>query len=261
MMRQSIRNVCLSVTILLAACAQAPALPPVQPYTMVQLDNLRYRAVLVAGDGSLPVFDNAVEGMVSYLRTHGVPDSSMVRLSAIPATFARSGIRSATLDHVLDAIGQMKPGPGEGCLVFATSHGAYRRGLALTATGTGFLDPGELDRALAQGCGNAPTVVVMSGCFTGTFARPPMARANRVILTAASPTRTSFGCGAGRDFTVYDKCFLDGLGTGGTWAQEYDRVSRCVSATETEDHVLPSQPQKWLGSAVPDFPLPKQSPR
>ena len=93
-------------------------------------------------------------------------------------------IQNAAKPNVFDAIATMRPGAGKGCLVFVTAHGERGEGLYLPAGGDDmFLDPARLDRALAQGCGEAPTVVVMSGCYSGIFARPPMTRANRVILT------------------------------------------------------------------------------
>ena len=47
----------LAVLIVLAVsgCATAPELPPVQPYGAAALAKVRYKAVLVAGDGCLPV--------------------------------------------------------------------------------------------------------------------------------------------------------------------------------------------------------------
>ncbi|MEI9985031.1 MAG: hypothetical protein WDN69_18625 [Aliidongia sp.] len=54
----------------------------------------------------------------------------------------------------------------------------------------GTITPEQLDRALAGGCADAPTVVIVSGCATGDWAAPPMARPNRLILTAAAGERT-----------------------------------------------------------------------
>ena len=217
-----------------------------------------WKAVLVAGDASLPVFDDAVEDMAARLRERdGVPPGDIQRLSAAPAIVAHDGARPATLDNVLDAVASMGPAAGQGCFVFATSHGARGYGLVLTAEdGREALSPAALDRALVRGCGNAPTVVVVSGCFTGIFAQPPMTRANRVVLTAARPDRTSFGCGAGRAYTVYDRCLLDIWDAGGTWRHAYDVIRRCVASEERRGRFTPSEPQAWFGAAVAALPLP-----
>ncbi len=216
----------------------------------------RYKSVLVAGDGRLPVFDNAVRDVAKRLRASGGSAASdMQRLSSAAPTIAHGGVRLASLDNVLGAIAAMRPAAGQGCLVFATSHGGQDRGLWLQATDE-FLTPRDLDRALTKGCGDAPTVVVISACFSGVFAEPPMARPNRVVLTAARPDRTSFGCGAGRVYTAYDKCLLDALDAGGTWPRAYAAIQSCVVAEEQRNDATPSEPQAWFGRAVANLELP-----
>ena len=250
-----LRSIILMLVLFGSACAAAPELPPVQPLDAAALASVRFKAVLVAGDGRLPVFDNAADAMADLLKGRGatVPNG-LQRLSAAPGVVAREGVRSASLDHVLDAIRAMRPGAGEGCFVFATSHGAPYRGLALGEAGE-FLGPAALDRALARGCGTAPTVVIVSGCFTGNFAQAPVARANRIVLTAARADRASFGCGAGRTYTVYDRCLLDALDEGGSWQQAYASMQQCVVEEERNGRFQRSHPQASFGSAVAGWPL------
>ncbi len=271
------------IILAISACAAAPGRSTVPPRHAAAPAKMRYKAVLVAGDGRLPVFDNAVDGVAARLRERGgVAPGGLQRLSAAPAVVARRGVRSASLDHVLDAIRAMRPGAGEGCFVLATSHraprpgrargaaaallperrhvargrpGAPGRGLALGEAGE-LLDPTALDRALASGCGDAPTVVIVSGCFSGNFAQAPMARANRVILTAARADRASFGCGAGRTYTVYDRCLLAALDGGGSWREAYGSVRRCVEGEERDGGFQRSHPQAYFGPAVAGLGLP-----
>jgi hypothetical protein len=143
--------------------------------------------------------------------------------------------------------------------VFATSHGGKNEGLWLSASEE-FLTPAALDHALLRGCGNAPTEVVVSSCFSGSFAQPPMTRPNRIVLTAARPDRTSFGCRAGRTYTVYDQCLLGALDAGGTWQQAFATVKACVAAEEARDDVTPSEPQAWFGAQVAGLALPVRGP-
>jgi len=243
-MRQVVAMLACAALLAVTAAAREPASAPTG-----------YKAVLVAGDASLPVFDNAVASVAARLRERGVAKDDIQLLSAAPGVVAREGARPASLDGVLDAISTMAPGAGQGCFVFATSHGAPGAGLVLAATHE-VLDPAALDAALAEGCGTAPTVVVISACFSGLYARAPMTRPNRIVLTAARPDRTSFGCGAGYTYTVYDRCLLDALGGGGTWRQAYAAIRRCVSAVERQGRFEPSEPQAWFGPAVGDLALP-----
>ena len=200
-------------------------------------------SVLVAGDDSLPVFDNAVSAMLAALP----PGTRVARLSTSPSVAGQPGIASATLPHVLAAVAAMHPASGQSCLVFATSHGTHHAGLWLSRQDE-YLSPAALDRALQSGCGHAPTVVVISSCYSGSFARPPMARANRIVLTAARADRSSFGCGAGRTYTVYDQCLLAALDHGGTWRQAYASVQTCVRVQERLDGEMASLPQAWFGA-------------
>ena len=204
------------------------------------------QAVLIAGDGSLPVFDNAVAGIRARLT-----DADVLSATA-------KGAHAATLAHVLGSIASMHPARGQGCFVFATSHGARNDGVWLSVNDE-YLTPAALDRALDAGCGDAPTAVVISACFSGNFAQPPMARANRVVLTAARADHTSFGCQAGRSYTVYDKCLLDGLDAGGNWRRVYGFVKACVRAEEKRENVSASGPQGWFGAEVVGLAPPVQA--
>jgi hypothetical protein len=211
-----------------------------------------YKAVLIAGDRSAPAFDHATAAMRDLLLTRQVAPTDIQRLSAAPGVAEPS-----TLRNVLSAISQLHPGPGQSCFVFTTSHGAYRDGLVLAASDN-FLTPAALDRALVSGCGNAPTVVIISGCFSGDFARPPMARANRIVLTAARDDRPSFGCSTEFQYTVYDRCLLETMDRAGTWRAAYAIIRGCVSAREKELRFPASEPQAWFGDAVTTMALPRR---
>ena len=212
------------------------------------------RFLVIAGDGSLPVFDNAASAVGRrMLERSNSTDYDYLRLSAADDAIDH-GIASSTLDHVVDAIDRLDPRPGHKCFVFATSHGTKDNGLVLA--GDTYLTPKTLDAALTRGCGDAPTAVVISGCYSGGFAMPPMTRANRVVLTAARGDRTSFGCQAGRTYTVYDKCLLDALDVGGTWMLAFKFIRACVSAEEQVENAYPSLPQAFFGTKVADLALP-----
>jgi hypothetical protein len=219
---------------------------------------LHFKAVLVAGDWSSPAFDHATEAMREQLLGHQVASEDIQALSSAHGVIAQNGVRSASLEHVLAAIEGLHPAAGEGCFVFATSHGGYHEGLVL-APSENFLTPPELDRALTSGCGDAPTVVIVSGCFSGTFTKAPMARDNRIVLTAAREDRPSFGCGAGSQYTFFDRCLLRAMDRAANWRAAYDNIRSCVSAKESSLRFRPSEPQAWFGEAVSKLPLPGRS--
>jgi hypothetical protein len=245
---------------LLAACAPAP--PPdtgassgiVAPGPGQAEAPLRWRAVLVAGDPSLPVWDNATRRLEAGLLAGGaaVP-GAVTRISAQPK---EAGALTGGKALALARIAALRPGPGEGCLVFLTMHGARQAGLVFVP-GPEILVPAELDAALEQGCGTAPTLVVASGCYTGGFASGRMARPNRVVLAAASPDRSSFGCGAGFRYTVFDDCLLRALEPGGPVRAAWGRALGCVQAEEARQGMSPpSAPVLHEGAALRGIALP-----
>ena len=216
----------------------------------------RWVAVLVAGDGSLAVFDNATDRLGALLHARGTGRADIHVFSANPAKLARHGVQLASKARVLAAIAGLHPGPDQACLVFMTSHGARGEGLFL-APRDEFITPPELDRALGAGCGPAPTVAIVSGCYTGDFARPPVAQPNRIMMTAAANDRPSFGCGAGQVLTFYDACLLRNLhATPDGWPGVIASTARCVALREAENHEAPSQPQSAVGAAVVTLPPP-----
>ncbi len=215
-----------------------------------------WKVVLIAGDPGAPAFDHATAAIRERLLARGVAPADVQMLSAIPSAAAREGGRLSRLDAVLSAIAQMHPSRGQGCLVFATSHGSYHEGLVM-APSEDYLTPAALDRALVAGCGEAPTVVVISGCFSGTFAQKPLARPNRIVLTAAREDRPSFGCGAGFEYTVYDRCLLAAFDRDPTWRAAYATIRSCVAAREQEMRFPASGPRAFFGGKVDGLEIPR----
>jgi hypothetical protein len=215
---------------------------------------VRLKAVLVAGDAELPVFDNATRYLDDRLIAAGPPAAEVHRLSA--ADHPPGGAAEVTsLASIADRIGGLKPSAGEGCLVFLSSHGHPREGFVL-ARSQEYLTPAQLDRMLSSGCASAPTIVVVSACYSGGFAAPPMTRPNRIILTAARSDRPSFGCGAGFTYNTFDQCFLGALDGAETWRDIAVRTKGCVATREAAMKQPASQPQAYFGAAVPDMSAP-----
>jgi hypothetical protein len=207
-----------------------------------------WQVVLVAGDRAEPVFDNGVAALYNRLAALGVPAANIHRLSADPG-YGDPSVEPATVNRVLQRIASLQPRPGDRCLVFITSHGQRGRGIWLAAAGE-FLQPAQLGLALSAGCGQMPTVAIVSGCYSGSFAGPATRAPNRIILTAARADRPSFGCQADRTYTVYDECLLDAIPRSPTWRNVADQTLSCVGRREKEMEVRPSQPQVSVGAGV-----------
>ena len=208
-----------------------------------------YRAVLVAGDGSLPVWDNAVEAMQEIMAP-SLARGQTRRFSAAQPVIDQGKAQLATREAVVSAISALRPAPGEGCLVYVTAHGTHRQGIFLAASRQ-HLTPAILNRALDSGCGDAPTIVLVSGCYSGIFTEAPMAKPNRVILTAASADRPSFGCGPGFQYTVYDRCLLESARGAHDWRGLAQTTMACVRQRENTLGFQASNPRYFEGENLP----------
>jgi hypothetical protein len=215
-------------------------------------DGTRWRAVLAAGDIAEPVFDNAVSGFGQWLAARGVMPGDIHRLSARPFDPLTE---TASAGQLLRRIALLPGRPGDRCLIFVTSHGEHGRGLYL-AYSHEMLTPAALAQALSAGCANVPTVVIVSSCYSGSFATGPMLAPNRIILTAARPDRPSFGCQADRTYTVFDECLLAALPRSRLWRDVFDASLACVRQREQQMGVLPSEPRRFFGAKVRDLPVP-----
>lgn len=205
----------------------------------------KWQAVLVAGDNAQPVFDNAVASLRDWLASGGVPAQNIHAFSATQKEGAAA--EPASAERILARIAGLQPGPGGGCLVFVTSHGQRGEGIWL-AYGGEFLRPAELARALSAGCARAPTVVIMSGCFTGGFTA--VHAPNRIVITAARADRPSFGCAVERTYAVFDECLLASLPREARWRSVVSATRSCVRGREGELGATPSEPQARFGAKV-----------
>lgn len=250
----------VAIGLALAACAQAA--PGGDPSTDIPpapqsgpVEHVQWRALAAAGDDSIAVFDNAVDRMTEILKARGV--TRIDRFTSDPM-LAQADRPITTADAMTAVLRGAPPEPGQGCLVFVTSHGG-RGGLLLRddLDHDRGLTPSALGEMLDMGCGSAPTVAIISGCYSGVFIGAVTEAPNRIILTAARDDRTSFGCGAELQFTYFDDCLFQSWPKAPTWAALYRATLACVRSKERDTgSTPPSEPQAYFGSAVANLGLP-----
>ena len=248
------RIVTLILLLLATACSVAPEPISVPAFRAEITEPLRVKAVMVGAESSIKAFDNATDRFSKSLTARVGPNrATIARFSnrPIPET------ERSEIPGVLRAIEAMQAGPNESCLIFVTGHGIQDRGVAFPRS-KDYLRQNALDRAIAQGCGNRPTVVVISACFSGGYTTGPVARDNRIVLTAARRDRPSFGCGVQNNFTYFDGCFLSGFEdkASTTWEDVARSAIACVGSLERTDDFEPSEPQLYVGRTVVGLKLP-----
>jgi Peptidase C13 family len=244
-----------ALLLLLVACSAAPEPPPrIVALRAEPAAPLHVRAVVVAAERSIGAFDNATGRFARALNARvGPGGADIVRFSNRPLP----NTQRSDVPSILNAIAAMHAGPNESCLVYVTGHGAPGSGVSFPRTDD-FLRRIDLDRAITSGCGDRPTVVVISACFSGIYATRPVARDNRIVLTAARRDRPSFGCGVKDEFTYFDGCFLSAFEdrSATTWEDVAHAAIACVGKLEQAQDFQPSEPQLFVGKDVAGLKLP-----
>ncbi|MBY9067402.1 C13 family peptidase [Hyphomonas sp. WL0036] len=196
----------------------------------------------------IDAFENARRDLARAFADVGFSSENITHMSLRPREFGGFSLSSR---EVFDAFGKQAASATAGCLFYFTSHGMPEGGLVMGREGV--LSPDQLNGLVGQWCGERPTVVVVSACYSGVFV-PALAAPNRMILTAARPDRSSFGCGAGMIYPVFDNCVLDSLPDADDFVHLASLTRQCVAFRERQERLWPpSEPQASLGDAVEDL--------
>jgi hypothetical protein len=217
-----------------------------------------WSAVVVAGDwhahdgGPSEAFDNARRDVSAALTRAGFQAQNIRQFSVRPERYKDTHPEKAEPRAIFNALVDLAGKTPGGCLFYISSHGAPEGALL----DQGILRPGVLANMLDQSCGRRPTVVVISACFSGVFV-PTLAQPNRMVLTAARPDRTSFGCGQDNKYPYFDDCFLSSMPAAHDFSGLAGAVKECVRVREIAEKMTPpSEPQVWVGAQLrPMLPL------
>jgi len=231
----------------------AQALPSLQQDSADGTTNLTWKAALMTGDDSIDAFDNARKTLKTEFLNRGVLPVNIKELSMNPLE-RKQGPMASSAVNLDGALRQLSIGDQDACLIHMTSHGSPQGFYLRNASP---ITPQMLNKILDLECGERPTVVLVSACYSGVFVGPSMQKKNRIILTAARQDRTSFGCSAENQYTYWDSCLVDSLPTAESWKSLYGTIQQCVQTKESQGHFKPSLPQAYFGEQVSDLKIPK----
>lgn len=217
-----------------------------------------WAAVFVAGDfrshdgGPSETFDNARHDLAEAFVAAGFDRGNIQQFSVRPQRYPDSAPLPSDISLIRTELNRLAEKAKGGCLVYFTSHGSPDGALI----GDTLMSPPLAARILAEACGARPTVAVISACFSGVFV-PALAGPNRLVLTAARPDRSSFGCGESDRYPYFDACVLESLPSAADFAVLARAAQACVSRKETEGRLSPpSEPQMMVGGELrPLLPL------
>jgi hypothetical protein len=206
-------------------------------------------AVVVAGDdhahSGAPslVFDNARRDLATALTRLGVSPSNIEQFSVQPDQFPKERLELSDPRTVATRLWDLSNRTTGGCFLYFTSHGSPD-GIVM---GDNTFSPAQMKQIVGNACGDRPTVIVVSACYSGVFV-PALEAPNRLVLTAARPDRSSFGCGESDRYTYFDACFLQSLQGNADFPDLAHAVQTCVAAREKKEQVdYPSEPQLAVG--------------
>ena len=217
-----------------------------------------WAAIVVAGDwhahsgGATEAFDNARRDVAKALIGVGFAPANVRQFSVRPQRYKDAGAAKSDIQGIYDGLSAVTAKAQGGCLLYFSSHGAPQ-GVVVDDR---LLPPSLLAEIIDETCAQRPTIVVLSACFSGIFV-PDLASPNRMILTAARPDRTSFGCGEANTYPYFDECFLTAFPNAKDFAALGAATQACVAAREIKEGATPpSEPQLWIGPALrPLLPL------
>jgi hypothetical protein len=214
-----------------------------------------WAAVVVAGDskgsngGHTEAFDNARRDVSTALEKAGFQRARMRQFSVLPERDRQTRPLLSDARKIYETLTELAGHGPAGCLVYLSSHGTPQG----VVVGQQIVPPRAMAAMLDRTCGDRPTVVVISACFSGVFV-PELATPQRMILTAARRDRTSFGCGESDRYPYFDECFLNEIRRSASFPALAGQVRECVAAREAKEGAQPpSEPQVFVGAGLRPF--------
>ena len=175
----------------------------------------------------------------------GFPRANIVEFSQRPARYPERPLMGDA-QTIANSLWDLSNRTSGGCLIYMTSHGEPE-GMIL---GDGVLDPDKFNGMVTNACGGRPTVVIISACFSGVFV-PVLKGPDRMIMTAARPDRTSFGCGSDVREPYFDDCFVHQVPASHDLPDLAGLTRACVAQMEKKTGMSPpSDPQISIGAQV-----------
>ena len=217
-----------------------------------------WAAIIVAGDSrthsgkEAEIFDNARRDLAAQFQKLGFQPQNMMTFSVHPEKYPGQNALHSDPTTIANTLWELANNTKGGCLVYFTSHGSPDGILVTDET----VPPEKLAAIINNACGTRPTVALIAACYSGIFV-DDLKAPNRMVLTAARPDRTSFGCGEQDTYTFFDTCMLQTLPTAHDFPSLAQGVMFCVAQREVQykampgfGDLLPSEPQLYIGESV-----------
>jgi Peptidase C13 family len=129
-----------------------------------------------------------------------------------------------------------------------SSHGSEDPLIAVSNSQLPFDDLGpETLAAALNDSGIKWKVVIISACYAGAFIEA-LKSPDTIVIAAAAPDRTSFGCGSDSDLTYFGEAFYrDALPGSHSLRAAFDKAKTAIAARERRENVDASKPMAYFG--------------
>lgn len=211
--------------------------------------------MITASFWSDPVFEREATQAEEILRGRLGADGRSIVLSA--GGLPERRYPASTPNDIAAAIGRVGSviDPNEDLVViFLTSHGSPDGSIAIREHNRlgASMRPTHLRDMLAS-AGIRNRVVIVSACFSGAFIAPLMDD-NTIVITAAAPDRSSFGCNPQRDWTYFGDAYFNRVRNGASLLNAFDEAKTLIERWEREQNLTPaSNPQRYVGSRAAEM--------
>ena len=157
-----------------------------------------------------------------------------------------TGLKLALAD-----IGKRMDRERDALILFISSHGSQEPAISVS---NGILPLNDLTgKDLKEALEEAQIrwrVIIISACHSGAFI-PYLNDDHTIVITAAAPDRTSFGCSNDRDLTYFGEAFIrDALPGSSTLRAAFEQARTSIAAREKAEGQTPSMPTASFGAAM-----------
>lgn len=151
------------------------------------------------------------------------------------------------LERALARAGALMDSQEDVLVLYTTSHGTRDAGLAYRdpRRGMGVIRPADLASKLRP---FPNRLVLLQACYSGQFVRA-LAGPRAIVATAASATRSSFGCEPGNDWTFWGDALLNrALRKPGRLPAQLAEANEIIAGWEGAARLTRSLPQVSIGA-------------
>ena len=207
--------------------------------------------VLAVALDSDPVFGREAREAGRVLTRRYAAAGHSITLAGSDGT-ADSALPMGSVGNIEAALARLAEamGPEDVLILYTTSHGApfgvvYNDGDA----GFGVIGPLKLSALLGE-LGIQNRMLLISACFSGVFVGP-LVTPTTAIVTAASSTRTSFGCKADNDWTFFGDALINhALRKPQKLVTAQAEAQGLIEGWEKAGALTPSDPQAFIGDGA-----------